>query len=151
MNNAIKTAFEIGDAIASKLGYFLVDVELVTENKSKILRLYIDKDGGVGIDDCETFSNAFGDEYDKIDPIEEAYCLEVSSPGADRILKTEREFGHYTGREVSVKLYAAKDGKKEFDGVLKGYENKKVSVESDGNMVEFDLKEAVYVRLMFKM
>lgn len=151
MNNAVAKAFEIGDVIAEKLGYFLVDAEYVTENKAKILRLYIDKEGGVGIDDCEVFSNSFGDEFDKADPISEPYCLEVSSPGADRILKTEREFNHYLGREVLVKLYAAKDGKKEFDGILSGYSDKVVTVTCGEAEVSFNLKEAVYVRLAFKM
>lgn len=151
MNSSVKLAFEIGDAIAEKMGFFLVDAEYVTENKSKILRLYIDKEGGVGIDDCEIFSNVFGEEFDKIDPISEPYCLEVSSPGADRILKTEREYNHYIGSEVSVKLYAAKDGKKEFDGILKNYSDKIVTVECGEQTIQFTEKEAVHVRLAFKM
>jgi ribosome maturation factor RimP len=89
--------------------------------------------------------------YDKIDPISEEYYLEVSSPGVDRVLKTEREYRYFTGREVSVKLYAAVEGKKEFDGVLAGFDNDTVTVRVDGEEVSFLRKEAVFVRLAFRI
>lgn len=151
MNNAVKTAFEIGDRVAEKLGFYLVDAELVNENKSKILRLYIDKEGGIGVDECERFSGCFSEEYDKIDPIKDAYCLEVSSPGVDRTLKTERELKYYTGREVDVRLYGAIDGIKEFTGTLTGSNGKTVTVEAEGREFAFKLSEAVYVKLAFRM
>ena len=151
MNNAVKTAFEIGDRVADKLGFYLVDAELVSENKSKILRLYIDRDGGVGIDECEIFSNAFSEEYDKIDPIKDAYCLEISSPGVDRTLKSEREFNYYSGREVDVKLYGAIDGLKEFTGELSGFDGERVTVMTDDQKLSFKPSEAIYVKLAFRI
>lgn len=150
MTDAVKLAFEIGDEAAKELDCFLVHAEYVKENKESFLRLYIDKEGGAGIDDCEKFSVLFSSRYDRIDPISEPYCLEVSSPGVDRILKTEREFTYFTGREVSVKLYRALDGKKEFDGILKGMDGDRVTVECDGSDISFGLREAVFVRLAFK-
>lgn len=151
MSKSIKeTVFEIGDAVAGKLGMFLVDASFDKENGEKFLRLYIDKEGGVTLDDCESFSRSFEAEFDKADPIEEAYCLEVNSPGVDRVLKTEREFLHYVGRDVDVKLYSAIDGKKEFSGVLCGYNSGTAVVKTDGADVEIPVSKAVYIKLMFR-
>lgn len=151
MSKSIKeTVFEVGDEIAEKLGMFLVDASLDRENGEKFLRLYIDKEGGVTLDDCESFSRSFESEFDKVDPIDGAYCLEVNSPGVDRILKTEREFLHYTGREVDVKLYSAIDGKKEFSGILREYNSGTAVVEADGAAVEIPVSKAVYIKLMFR-
>ena len=151
LTEAVKLAFETGDKIAMEQGCFLVDAEFVTEGKERFLRLYIDKEGGVGIDECEKFSNAFGEIFDRLDPIKEEYILEVSSPGVDRVLKTQREFDYFSGREVSVKLYAALNGTKEFDGILKGLENDTVTVEINNEEVSFKKKEAAFVRLAFKI
>ena len=137
--------------LAEELGYEWIDLELVKEPVGRFLRFYIDKEGGVGIDECEKFSNAFGEIFDRLDPIKEEYILEVSSPGVDRVLKTQREFDYFSGREVSVKLYAALNGKKEFDGILKGLENETVTVEINNEEVSFKKKEAAFVRLAFKI
>ena len=151
MTEAVRIAFETGDKVAEKLGCFLVDAEFVKEGMDNFLRLYIDKEGGVGIDECETFSNEFGALYDAIDPISEEYFLEVSSPGVDRILKTEREFEYFCGREVSVKLYAPLNGKKEFDAVLIGFDGKNVIVKTESEEVSFPKKDAAFVRLAFRI
>ncbi len=151
MTEAVRIAFETGDKVAEKLDCFLVDAEYVKEGKDNFLRLYIDKEGGVGIDECETFSNEFGALYDEIDPIAEEYFLEVSSPGVDRVLKTEREFQYFRGREVSVKLYAALNGKKEFDAVLTGFDGENVTVKADDGELSFRRKDAVFVRLAFRI
>lgn len=148
--NIKKTVFEVGDKIAADLGMYLVDAELQTENGEKFLRLYIDKPDGVGIDDCESFSRAFEGAFDPLDIIDGAYCLEVSSPGVDRVLKTERELMYYRGREVEVKLYSAIDGKKEFSGILKEYVDGDAVIEADGQYINVPISRAVYIRLMFK-
>ena len=139
---------EIGDKIAEGLGMCVVDAQFKKEAGKQYLRLFIDKEGGVGIDDCEVFSRAFSDKIDELDPIEVEYTLEVSSPGVDRKLKTEREFMHYIGREVDVKLFKAKDGIKEFTGILNSYDNGVVTVDCDGE-VTLDVKEAAFIRLHF--
>lgn len=149
--DAVKVAFEIGDQVAEAQGCFLIDVEYLKEGNSNFLRLYIDKEGGVGIDECEKFSDAFGVIFDKADPIKEEYFLEVSSPGVDRILKTQREFDYFSGREVAVKMYAPLNGKKEFDGVLKEMKDKVVTVIVQDEEIKFNIKEAVYVRLLFNI
>lgn len=143
-------ALEIGDGVAEKLGITVVDAEFKKEGGKQFLRMYIDKDGGVGIDDCEVFSRAFSDELDIIDPIETEYTLEVSSPGVERKLKTEREFLHYIGREVDVKLFKALDGKKEFTGILKAFSEGIATVDCGGVPLKINIKEAAFIKLHFE-
>lgn len=143
-------ALEIGDKIAEKLEMTVVDVEFKKEGGKQFLRIFIDKNGGVGIDDCETFSRAFSDEIDNVDPIEVEYILEVSSPGVERKLKTAREFLHYLEREVDVKLFKAIGGKKEFSGILKSYADGVITVDCGGVPLEINVKEAAYVKLHFE-
>lgn len=143
-------AYEIGDEIAEAQGVSLICAEYKKEGNEYFLRLAIDKEGGVGIDECELFSRAFSDKMDELDPIKEAYVLEVTSPGVDRKLTTEREFAYYIGREVEVKLYAQGEFGKEFTGVLKGFEDSVAKIETNGKITDIPLKEAVYIRLYFK-
>ena len=143
-------ALEIGDKVAKNLGMSVVDAEFKKEDGRQILRLFIDKEGGVGIDDCETFSRSFESEMDKDDPIETEYVLEVSSPGVERKLKTEREFLHYIGSEVDVKLFSALSGKKEFTGILKSFENDKITFLCDNELIEINKKDAAFVKLHFE-
>lgn len=144
-------AFEIADAVAERLELFVVDCEYKKEAKDRYLRIYIDRPDGVGLNECELFSREFEKEFDRLDLIDEAYILEVSSPGAERKLKTEREFLHYIGKKVSVKLYKAINSKKEFTAVLKDYENKTAIVCADGEEIRIPLNEAVYIKLYFEM
>lgn len=149
-NKIEELVYRLGDEIAEEQGVFLVHTEYKKEDGDYYLRLFIDKDGGVGIDDCETFSRAVSDKLDETDPIKDPYVLEVSSPGADRKLNTEREFNHYLGREVDVKLYAAKNGQKEISGILCGYNNDTASIDVNGDVWDIPKKDAVYIRLSFK-
>ena len=151
MANGIETiVYEIGDPIAAAQGVFIVDAAYKKESDGWHLWIYIDKEGGVGLDECERFSRAFSDQFDACDPIRDPYCLEVSSPGVERVLQKEREFLYYIGRRVEVKLYKAVCGLKEFNGILEGYENGTVTVNVDGQNVTFNKKEAVYIRLYFE-
>ena len=152
MANKIENlALELSEETARAQGVYVVDVTYKKQNGSNILCFYIDKEGGVGIDECEKFSRAVEEVLDANDPIEQNYSLEVSSPGVDRKLVKEREFKYYTGREVDVKLYApGADGKKEFDGILRGYDNGIASVEADGELKQIPVKDAVYIRLSFR-
>ena len=150
MSKIEDAVLEMSDKLAEEMNFSVVDVEYKKEGEERILRVYIDKEGGVGLDDCELFSRALEEIIDKEDPIPEAYSLEVSSPGLDRQLKKEREFLHYLGRQVEVKLYKTLNGKKEFDGILKDYKEKKAYIESDGEIMEIDPKDAAYIRLYFK-
>lgn len=152
MANKIENlALELSEETARAHGVYVVDVTYKKQNGNNVLCFYIDKDGGVGIDECEKFSRAVEEVLDKNDPIEQNYSLEVSSPGVDRKLVKEREFLYYIGREVDVKLYApAEDRKKEFTGILRGYDNGTASIEIDGEIKEIPVKDAVYIRLSFR-
>ena len=143
-------ALELGEQIAQKQNVYIVDVTYKNPDDTYSLCYYIDKEGGIGIDECELFSKAVEELLDAEDFIEENYTLEVSSPGADRKLTKEREFLYYIGREVDVKLYKAENGVKEFTGVLKDYKDKTAFVELDGEVKEIPVKQAVYIRLSFK-
>lgn len=143
-------ALEKGEIIAEKQGVYVVDVSYKKEQDTYSLCYYIDKEGGVGIDECEMFSKAVEEFLDADDFIENEYTLEVSSPGADRKLVKDREFAYYIGREVDVKLYKAENGVKEFTGILKDYKDKTAFIELDGEIKEIPAKQAVYIRLSFK-
>lgn len=152
MANAVeKAVLELTEKLAEEQGVYVVDVSYKKENGERFLRFFLDKPGGVGIEDCERFSRAAEELLDERDLIPEAYCLEVSSPGVDRKLRTEREFLWYLGREVEVKLYRAADGKKEFSGILSDYRDETAWIEAEGKTVCVPVKEAVYIRLYFKM
>lgn len=130
--------------IAQEQGCTLWDVEYVKEAGTWILRVYIDKEGGVSINDCEAVSRPLSDKLDEADPIEGSYTLEVASAGADRVLKKPEHFAAFLGSEVDVRLYRPVEGKKEFVGVLAGYENGTVLLEGD---LRFEKKDVAQVRL----
>lgn len=142
-------ALELSGETAAAQGVYIVDVTYRKESGNNVLCFYIDKEGGVGIDECEAFSRAVEEILDSADPIEANYSLEVSSPGVDRKLTREREFDYYSGREVDVKLYAADDGVKEFEGVLKGLDGDTAEIEVNGGIKKIPVKNAVYIRLHF--
>ncbi|MCI8805557.1 MAG: ribosome maturation factor RimP [Clostridiales bacterium] len=128
-------------------GYELVDIEFVKEGPNKYLRVYADKEGGITIDDCEIISRAFEAELEKDDFIEEAYILEVSSPGIDRILKKDFEYIKYKGRLVDIKLYKPIDKVKQFQGELIGLVDNKIVIEESGKEISFDKKDVAVCRL----
>lgn len=128
-------------------GCSLWDVEYVKEAGSWYLRLYIDKAGGVSIDDCEAVSRGVDPLLDEADPIPDAYTFEVSSAGADRPLKKPEHFAAFLGAEVDVKFYQAVKGQKSCTGLLAGYEDGDVTLEMDGETVTFPKKEIAAVRL----
>ena len=112
----------------------LVDVEYVKEGSNWYLRAYIDKPGGITINDCELVSRALSDRLDEEDYIDSAYILEVSSPGLGRPLKKDRDFQRSLGSEVEVRLFRPLDGSKELTGILKDYNKEKIEIETaDGN------------------
>ncbi|WP_167956756.1 ribosome maturation factor RimP [Anaerosporobacter faecicola] len=126
----------------------LVDVEYVKEAGSWYLRAYIDKEGGITIDDCELVSRALSDLLDEKDFISDAYILEVSSPGLGRQLKKDKDFKRSIGEEVEIKLYKAIDKKKEFAGVLTAFDQDTLTIETeDENTMNFNRSDIAMVRL----
>lgn len=148
-NKTESAAIEIAQAIADDMGLYIVDVSFKKEGNAYSLCYYIDKEDGVGIDDCEGFSRMVEALLDEKDPIGEAYTLEVSSPGVDRKLTKEREFLYYKGREVDIKLFKEIDGRKEFSGILKDYFQKTAYIDVQGDEVAVNVKDAAYIKLAF--
>lgn len=128
----------------------LWDVEWVKEGANWYLRVYIDKEGGITVDDCELISRAFDEILDKEDYISENYIFEVSSPGLDRPLKKEKDFARSIGKDVEVKLYKAINKEKEFVGILTAYDENTVTIEMDDESeMVFDRSDIAIVRLAF--
>ena len=127
----------------------LVDVEWVKEAGTWYLRAYVDKEGGISVDDCETVSRRLSDWLDKEDFISESYILEVSSPGLGRPLTKDKDFARSIGKDVDVRLYRARDKRKDFTGVLKAYDNDTVTIEEEGKELVFERGEIALIRLAF--
>ncbi|MBQ1895510.1 MAG: ribosome maturation factor RimP [Clostridia bacterium] len=147
MANVTDKIWELAEPLASDLGLSIWDVRYVKEGADWFLRIFIDKEGGVSIDDCVEMTHAIDGPLDELDPIKDAYTLEVSSPGAERALTRDEHFEKYIGSKVMVKLIRPLDGKREFKGILKGYDKGDVTVETDDTSFVFNKKEASYVKL----
>ena len=132
-------------------GFELVDVEYVKEGSNWYLRAYIDKEGGITVDDCETVSRAFGDKLDEEDFIEDSYILEVSSPGLGRPLKKEKDYARSMGKKLEIRTFRPVDRQKEFYGVLTAYDESSVTIElEDGRQMTFQTPELALIRLAFE-
>lgn len=125
----------------------LVDVEYVKEGSNYYLRVYADKEGGINIDDCVAISRALEEKLDADDFIQEAYILEVSSPGLGRPLKKEKDFKRSIGKEIDIKLYKAQNKQKEFTGVLTAYDEETIVLEIEGEEQTFNRKDLALIRL----
>ena len=138
---------EILRPIAEQYGVRIYDVEYVKEGSDYYLRSYIDKDGGVNIEDCENVSRALSDALDKDDFIDEAYIMEVSSPGLGRTLKKDRHLEYSIGEEVEIKLYKPLDGCKDFEGILKSFDKDNIVISVDDEEKSFVRKDIAIIRL----
>ena len=147
MAKVTDTVAALAIPVVEAAGCSLWDVEYVKEAGQWFLRLYIDKEGGISIEDCEAVSRPMSDLLDEADPIEGSYVFEVSSAGADRVLKTPAHFEQFMDAEVEVKLYRPREGRKEFVGLLKSFADGDVSIDINGENTEFTKKEIALVRL----
>ena len=130
-NSIVGKATEIAEPVARELGYTLWDVEYVKEGADWYLRYTIDSDNGIGIEDCERMSRAIDPVLDEHDFIEDAYHLEVSSPGLERDIKTDWHMEKCMGEKVTVKLYAPINGAKVIVGTLSGFDSESVKITVD--------------------
>ena len=141
---------ELAQPVIESLSFELVDVEFIKEGANWYLRIYIDKPGGVNIDDCQVISERIGDILDEKDPIKQSYILEVSSPG-ERPLKKDRDFERFRGEIVEVKLYQPLNGKKIYEGELLGLKGDIIEIKTDeGVTMEFDRKDTALVRRVIR-
>ena len=139
---------ELLQPIIDAHGFELVDVEYVKEAGTWYLRAYIDKPGGITVDDCEVVSRAFSDILDEKDYIDDTYIFEVSSPGLGRPLKKEKDFARSIGEEVEIRTYRAIDRQKEFIGILVEYDKDTVTIEyEDETTQKFERNDIALIRL----
>lgn len=149
-NNNIETKVQgLLEKIIEDLGYNLYDVEYVKEGKDYILRITIDNEAGINIQDCEKVNNGINDILDEADIIKDQYYLEVSSPGLERVLRKENHFLSQIGKKVNVNLFKPVDKKKEFQGILKEYNSSSIVIETEENDIEFNLKDVALVKTVF--
>lgn len=136
--------------IVEEYGFELVDVEYVKEGGTWYLRTYIDKEGGISIDDCEKVSRRMSDILDEKDYIDDTYIMEVSSPGLGRPLKKEKDFKRSLGKEVDIRTYRMIDKQKEFTGILKDYDKDTVTIELENETLKtFEKGDIALIRLAF--
>lgn len=126
----IKSVKNDCEKIATDLNYELVDLEYVKESGNYYLRVYVDKPGGITLDDCQIMSKSLSEKLDENDPFPEAYYLEVSSPGLDRPLKTDKDLKRNIGKDIELKLYSALNNRKNYEGKLVDYNNMEVIIDS---------------------
>lgn len=129
MSKVIETVEQIALPIVTELGLEIIDIEYVKEGKNWFLRLFIDKDSGVDIEECGIVSERLSEKLDEIDPIPHNYYLEVSSPGAERPLKKQVDYEKAVGKHVYIKTYEPIDGEKVFEGTLKNFDGEVVTIE----------------------
>ena len=141
---------EIVLPIVESKGLELVEVEYVKEGPNWFLRVYIDKESGITIDDCQLVSEEISDKLDKNDPISNSYYLEVSSPGLERPLKKDRDFEKNKGRIIEVRLFKAINDKNNFEGELLGLEDGKVVIKINEEIYKFERQNVSLVKKVFK-
>ena len=136
--------------IINNLGYILYDVQYIKEGKDYYLRITIDKDGGISIEDCENVNNAIDEPLDEADIIQDSYILEVSSPGIERVLRKPWHFEKQIGNSINVKLFKAINKVKEFEGILREYNDEYLKLEIDGEMKTINLKDIAVAKTVFE-
>jgi ribosome maturation factor RimP len=129
MSKVTEVVEELAEPIINELGLELVEIQFVKEGKNWFLRIYIDKESGVDIEDCGLVSEKLSEKLDEIDPITQNYFLEVSSPGAERPLKKASDFERAIGKNVFIKTYEPIDGEKGFEGTLLEYDGQTLKIE----------------------
>ena len=137
--------------ILEKYGFFLYDLEYVKEGGEYFLRAYIDKPGGITIEDCVTVSREMNEILDKEDYIEDAYTFEVSSPGVERVLKKDAHFESALGKTVFAKTYQAVDGRKEFEGILKSFSDQEITLDLGNGTKVLQRKDIANIHLAFTL
>ena len=132
--------------ILERNNFELVDVEYVKEGSTWYLRAYIDKEGGITVDDCEIVAREMNEILDREDYIEDSYVFEVSSPGLTRPLKKEKDYAKSIGKLIDIKLYKAVEGLKEYTGVLKEYDKDNITIEVDDNLIKIERSNLAMIR-----
>lgn len=149
MTKVEKNIYELVHPITDELGYFLYDVLFVKEGKEYFLRIFIDKDSGIGLDDCEAVSNRVSDMLDEVDPISMAYNLEVSSCGLERHLRDENHYKAAIGKEVELNLFKQFDGTKQFVGILKDICDGTITITTGDKNIDLKMDDVSSAKILF--
>lgn len=150
MKNIKGKVAEVATEICQDLGYELVDVEFKKGAKHNLISIFIYKEDGIGLDDCESVSRKIDEILDKDEDLTDPYYLEVSSPGLDRPIKTKDDYRRNLGKEVEVKLYSPIDGKKQFEGFLTSYDDESVLIKMEDGEMTFKQKDISMMRQVIK-
>jgi len=134
----------------NNLGYELYDVEYVKEGKEYYLRIYIDKETGIDLEDCEKVSNEINEELDKEDFIKEQYFLEVSSPGVERVLRKDKHLKANIGKKVQIKLFKPVENQKQYIGILNSFDELTLSINVNNIKMDFDRKNISQIKIIFE-
>lgn len=146
--NTVEIVRDIAKPIADSLGFDLWDVRFIKEGTQWYLRIFIDKEEGISIEDCEAMSRAIDKPLDDADPINQSYCLEVCSPGIERELVRDEHFERFIGADIKIRLIRANsEGKKELYGKLLNISGNIVQIESEGKSINIDKKDTASIRL----
>lgn len=148
--NTVDIVWKLAEPFAAQLGLSIWDVRFLKEGADWFLRIYIDKPEGISIDDCEAMSRAINKPLDDLDPIEQSYCMEVSSPGLNRELVRDEHFAAFIGEPVRVKLFRPmQDGRRVLSGILEDYKDSTITLRPDGEeAVSLAKKDTSSVRLV---
>lgn len=149
MTNLEKKIEELVEPEIEKLGLELYDVEYVKEGKEYYLRIYIDSEKGVSIEDCENVTNVLNDILDKADYIKEQYFLEVSSAGVEKVLKYDKHFEKNLGKKIEINLYTKFENKKQYVGTLERYNDNEIVILTDDEEISFDKKNIANIKLIY--
>ena len=152
MSSVVETVTDLVEPILASHHFELVDVEFVKEGKSWYLRVFIDKPGGITIDECVLISDELGEQLDNCDPdpIPQAYYLEVSSPGIERVLKKDKHLEQNIGKEIEIKLFKKdENGKKEYQGILKKFDQDTVTVEVLTSEITIERKNIALIKTIY--
>lgn len=147
MSKITETVAKLAEGIVAEQGCSLWDVEYVREAGTYYLRVYIDKEGGVSINDCEAISRALDPILDEEDPIPDSYVFEVGSAGAERELKRPSDFEKFMGSEVEVRTYSPVNGQKSFVGTLKSYEDGNITISSGNKDISLSKQDVALAKL----
>ena len=148
-SNTEKKVLPLLEPIIENLQLELVELEFVKEGANWYLRVYIDKDNGITLDDCEIVSNGITEILDNADYIKEQYFLEVSSPGVERILKKDKHLKSNIGANVQVKLFKPLDGKKQYEGILKDFDSDNIKIETSSQILEIERQNIGQIKTIF--
>ena len=150
MSKIEESVWKCIEPTVNDLGLSIYDIEYIKEGTSWYLRIYIDKEAGVSIEDCENVSRAIDPLLDELNPIKTAYSLEVSSPGIERVLRRDEHFNKYINTKVEVSLFKPVDGNKKLECILLGADDNEITVNYDNKDIKIDRKDISLVKTIYE-